>query len=208
MVRALGGDVESVETGAAAMVAAEGKDLLVLDIGLEDADGRALAGALRAEAGYRGAILCISGLGGEARRREALAAGADAFAEKPFETAADFTAAMLAALAARGGGTAAATEAADRPALSGRVLTGARADLIRARARLIQGLAAGDHAAVRRAAHFLSGVAGVLGDHALAEASRRAAERDPDAGPLRAVETMLDLAARAAERLRAPREAA
>ncbi len=87
MVRALGAIPTTAETAVQAMVASgeTAFDLIILDIGLADADGRVLARTLRETPhGEAAAILCVSGLGGQAREDGALAAGADAFAEKPF----------------------------------------------------------------------------------------------------------------------------
>lgn len=192
MARALGARVETAETAAQALALAErcGFDLIIVDIGLPDADGRVLINAVRAApACTRTAILCISGLDGEPRRKSALIAGADAFATKPFFDISAFQAAIGAAMGwvvtdAQAGVTAA-------PDLSG-VQPEALRDLNLAADRLRAAVASGDAGALRRGAHFLSGVAAIMGDDQLAGLCRKSeAASDDDAGALRATEKML-----------------
>ena len=93
MAKAMGAFVETAETAVQAMVASDAStfDLIILDIGLADADGRVLARTLRETPnGKAAAILCVSGLGGQNRIEGALVAGADAFTEKPFASVAAF----------------------------------------------------------------------------------------------------------------------
>lgn len=202
MLRRLGAEVEVAESAAEAAALSVGCDLIVLDIGLADADGRVLAQSIRAGAAADAAILCVSGLGGAERRDSALAAGADGFAEKPFESVAAFGEAAMAALAARGRATGPAALAEDASwRLSPTVAAHALNDLGRARLRLVSAMATGDVSGVRRAAHFLSGVAGVLEDSALGEATRAVQGARGEAAGLRAIEAMLGRIAEARERL-------
>jgi len=67
-------------------------------------------------------------------------------------------------------------------------------DLVRGESRLHRAVADGDVGAVRRAAHFLSGVAGLIGASELERAANAVQSAKGDAGGLRAVETMLTLA--------------
>ena len=68
------------------MVASEATafDLIILDIGLADADGRVLARTLRETPhGEAAAILCVSGLGGQTREDGALAHGVNRSGRRP-----------------------------------------------------------------------------------------------------------------------------
>jgi CheY-like chemotaxis protein len=77
-------------------------DACVLDIGLPEIDGLALARALRADARTQGAtLIALSGYGKEADRQAALAAGFDAYFVKPVNI--DALAEALARLGTRAG---------------------------------------------------------------------------------------------------------
>ena len=209
MCRRLGAEAEVAETAikAQALTAETRFDLLVLDIGLADADGRVLCQTIRDQGMCRtAAILCVSGLGGHDRRAAAIAAGADGFAEKPFDSVQAFAEAATGVLAARGLGPQGPFAEAAEPAepVSASVAAYALSDLKRAKKRLFSALAAGDVAGVRRTAHFLSGVAGVLNDKALGQASNMVQSGDGDTAGLRAIEAMLARVAEATERLKTP----
>jgi CheY-like chemotaxis protein len=74
----------------------------VLDIGLPEIDGLALARALRADPRTQGAtLIALSGYGKEADRQAALAAGFNAYFVKPVNI--DALAEALAQLGARAG---------------------------------------------------------------------------------------------------------
>lgn len=209
MCRRLGAEADVAETAikAQALTASEKYDLVILDIGLADADGRVLCSTIREQgASQDAAILCVSGLGGDDRRETALRAGADGFAEKPFDSVQGFAMAACAALDSRGvAPTGPYPEAAEpEEPISASIAAHALTDLKRARKRLFDSMAAGDVCGVRRTAHFLSGVAGVLNDRALGEASQRVQGATGETAGLRAIETMLTRVADATERLRSP----
>lgn len=213
MAKAMGAFVETAETAVQAMVASDTMafDLIILDIGLADADGRVLARTLRETPnGEAAAILCVSGLGGEARRDGALDAGADAFAEKPFASVAAFgeiaSHAIMTHLGVAGVKAIREVEAApeiEEEPLSAYVASCALEDLNRARQRLLTAVGEGDVAAARRAGHFISGVASLIGETQLDDASRSLETASGDAGALRSVETVLGLTFQAESKLKA-----
>lgn len=211
MAKAMGAIVDTAETAVQAMVASAETafDLIILDIGLADADGRVLARTLRETPnGEITAILCVSGLGGQAREDGALEAGADAFAEKPFASIAAFGEAASAAIMNRLGVTDEATafqpkEAPEEEeALSPYIVSCALEDLTKARERLLAAVGKGDVSAARRAGHFISGVASLIGETALDAASRTLETATGDSGALRSVETVLGLTFDAEKKLR------
>lgn len=201
MARALGATPETAETAVQAMAksAVTRFDLLILDIGLADADGRVLIKTLRdTPNGSAAAILCVSGLGGPDRKDGAIAAGADLFAEKPFASLDAFRATTGAAIARRKGRPAPDDiTQSDGPVegenLSPHVRRCALDDLTRAHDRMIRAVALGDASAARRAAHFISGVAGLIADTKLFAASRALEVAQADTGVLRNIETVLEM---------------
>lgn len=202
MAMALGAIPATADTAVRAMVASGQTpfDLIILDIGLADADGRVLARTLRGTAnGEAAAILCISGLGGQAREKGALEAGADAFAEKPFASISAFGKAANRAISNRSGVAGALmwdqAETGDdqQEALSPYIASCALEDLNKARQRLIDAVSKGDVSAARRAGHFISGVASLIGATALCAASRTLETAGGDSGALRSVENVLGL---------------
>ena len=209
MAKALGAIPATAETAVQAMVASSETpfDLIILDIGLADADGRVLARTLRETPhGEAAAILCVSGLGGQAREAGALEAGADAFAEKPFASISAFGEVANTAIMNRLGVSAAMAPAdliEDRvEELSPYIASCALEDLTKARARLIAAVGKGDVSAARRAGHFISGVASLIGETALDAASRTLETASGDTGALRSVETVLGLTFDAETKLR------
>ena len=76
--------VESVETGAAALraIAARAPDIVVLDLGLPDMDGKEVIRRARAFSDVP--IVVLSARDREAEKIEALDLGADDFVNKPF----------------------------------------------------------------------------------------------------------------------------
>lgn len=212
MAKAMGALVETAETAVQAMVASERTafDLLILDIGLADADGRVLARTLRETPnGKTAAILCVSGLGGQAREDGVRDAGADAFSEKPFASVAAFGEAAGGAIMARAGLTEVASvelEAdgtlEEEEALSPYIASCALEDLSRARERLLAAVGKGDVSAARRAGHFISGVASLIGATALDTASRTLETATGDSGALRSVEAVLGLTYEAETKLK------
>ncbi len=213
MAKAMGAFVETAETAVQAMVAS-GKtpfDLIILDIGLADADGRVLARTLRETPnGEVAAILCVSGLGGQAREDGVRDAGADAFAEKPFASVAAFGDAASGAIMAHAGVTEAGlAELDDRSPseqeepLSPYIASCALEDLSRARERLLTAVGKGDVSAARRTGHFISGVASLIGETALGAASRTLETAAGDSGALRSIEAVLGLTFEAETKLRA-----
>ena len=213
MAKAMGAFVETAETAVQAMVASEATpfDLIILDIGLADADGRVLARTLRETPhGKAAAILSVSGLGGQAREDSALEAGADAFAEKPFASLAVFGEIGSAAIMARHGVSGAAArvlheieyDEAEDESISPYIASCALEDLAKARERLLSAVSKGDVSAARRAGHFISGVAGLIGETALDAASRTLESASGDSGALRTVEKVLGLTFDAETKLR------
>ncbi len=205
MAKAMGAFVETAETAVQAMVASDAStfDLIILDIGLADADGRVLARTLRETPnGKAAAILCVSGLGGQNRIEGALVAGADAFTEKPFASVAAFGQASSNAITRHLGSSKIADQIAEQApahiefddALSPHIASYAIDDLSRARARLLAAVSKGDVSAARRAGHFISGVASLIGETALGAASRSLEIASGDTGALRSVEAVLGLA--------------
>jgi CheY-like chemotaxis protein len=88
MLRMDGHDAELVETAAAALEAARRKppEIVLLDIGLPDMDGYALARALREDPVTRDAlIIATTGYGREQDREKSRAAGIDAHLTKPID---------------------------------------------------------------------------------------------------------------------------
>ncbi|MEM7267647.1 MAG: response regulator [Pseudomonadota bacterium] len=209
MARALGAEAETAETAIQALAKsqAESFDLIILDVGLADSDGRVLTRTLRETPNGAGAaILCVSGLGGDQRRQSALNAGADEFVEKPFDGLPGFAAIAIQTLNQRAAPACAITYGGAAPAistpdLSSSVAAHAAEDLKRGESRLHKAVANGDVGAVRRAAHFLSGVAGLIGAGELESAANAVQGAKGDAGGLRAVETMLTLAFEARHQL-------
>lgn len=212
MAKAMGAFVETAETAVQAMVAS-GKtpfDLIILDIGLADADGRVLARTLRETPnGEAAAILCVSGLGGQAREEGVRDAGADAFAEKPFASVATFGEVAGRAILTRAGMTEVRPVEVDAPTLpepeetlSPYIASCAIEDLSRARQRLLTAVGAGDVSAARRAGHFISGVASLIGETALGAASRTLENASGDTGALRSVEAVLGLTFEAETKLK------
>ena len=213
MAKAMGASVETAETAVQAMVASDATafDLIILDIGLADADGRVLARTLRETPhGEAAAILCVSGLGGQTREDGALAAGADAFAEKPFASVAAFADVASHAIMTRLGVAGVkdafihspAPEPDEDEGLSPHIASCALDDLTRARKRLIAAVSDGDVSAARRTGHFISGVATLIGEQALDAASRTLETAAGDAGALRSVEAVLGLTYEAETKLR------
>lgn len=212
MAKAMGAFVETAGTAVQAMVASGNSpfDLIILDIGLADADGRVLARTLRETPnGKAAAILCVSGLGGQAREDGALDAGADAFAEKPFASVAAFGEAAGGAILTRAGLAEAGSillDATHTPeeeeALSPYIASCALEDLSRARERLLAAVGKGDVSAARRAGHFISGVASLIGETALDAASRTLETATGDSGALRSVEAVLGLTFEAETKLK------
>ncbi|MGB0506726.1 MAG: response regulator [Pikeienuella sp.] len=188
MARALGASVEMAETAIQALAMAEKTpyDLIIVDIGLPDSDGRVLISALRElSACQKTSLLCVSGLGGDARKSTAMISGADAFATKPFSNLGAFQTAICDALNRP-------DEDSNISSPSLRNFTPeALRDLDQAAIRLREAIASGDTGALRRSAHFLSGVANLVGDDHLANLCRKAEAMDKDAGALRATEKML-----------------
>ena len=217
MAKALGAIPTTAETAVQAMVAsAETEfDLIILDIGLADADGRVLARTLRETPhGESAAILCVSGLGGQTREDGALESGANAFAEKPFGSIAAFCECAEAAIMKQLGAAEEASRSCSEPgnkaepmeeALSPHIASCALEDLSRARERLLNAVSAGDLSAARRAGHFISGVASLIGASALDAASRTLETASGDSGALRSVENVLGLTFEAEARLRSAR---
>jgi CheY-like chemotaxis protein len=190
MARALGARVEMAETAVQALAMAERTpfDLIIVDIGLPDADGRVLISALReVSACMRTSLLCVSGLGGDARKSSALIAGANAFVTKPFV---DLNAFQTAANGAMGRPRDQSENPVEAPVTRNFTVEALR-DLDQAAIRLREAVALGDMSALRRSAHFLSGIALLMGDDHLAGLCRKAEAADEDAGALRATEKML-----------------
>jgi two-component system OmpR family response regulator len=96
-----GFDVTATRNGRDALARARAKppQLLVVDIGLPDSDGRDVCQALRAE-GIRAPVLFLTALGGVVDRLSGFNAGGDDYVTKPFEFAE--LVARLRALARRG----------------------------------------------------------------------------------------------------------
>jgi DNA-binding response OmpR family regulator len=84
-----GYDVEAVGTGQAALAAAaNGFDVVLLDIGLPDINGLEVCRRLRSNPATAGlAIVMLTGRGHPGDIRDGLAAGADDFLTKPIEEA-------------------------------------------------------------------------------------------------------------------------
>lgn len=210
MAKALGARTETAETAVQAMAASatEAFDLIILDIGLADADGRVLARTLRETPNGRGAaILCVSGLGGQERAAGAINAGADSFAEKPFGSISAFGQAALGALRRRGEPMGSyqddiEDEGAEDP-LSPHVAACAVNDLSRGRGRMLKAVAEGDLTAACRAAHFISGVASLIRARSLEGAANALQGAGGDTGALRNIEKVLELALRAEQELKA-----
>ncbi len=212
MAKAMGASVETAETAVQAMVASNAAafDLIILDIGLADADGRVLARTLRETSnGYAAAILCVSGLGGQSRAAGALNSGADAFAEKPFASVAAFCDAAGKAIMIHGGSAPSRRlpecdeeKAIEAAPLSPHIALCALDDLSRARERLFSAVGKGDVSAARRAGHFISGVASLIGEAALDAAARSLETASGDSGALRSVEVVLGLTFEAEDRLK------
>lgn len=80
-----GYEVETADTGAAALRKAAGikPDLIVLDLGLPDMDGREVIAGLRGWS--KAPILILSGRAASAEKIAALDAGADDYVTKPFD---------------------------------------------------------------------------------------------------------------------------
>jgi DNA-binding response OmpR family regulator len=79
-----GFDVTAVADGAAALAAAEGEpDVLVIDIGLPDADGRDICQALRAR-GSNAPVLFLTARDAVTDRLSGFSAGGDDYVTKPF----------------------------------------------------------------------------------------------------------------------------
>jgi DNA-binding response OmpR family regulator len=79
-----GFDVTAVADGAAALAAAEGEpDVLVIDIGLPDADGRDICQALRAR-GSNAPVLFLTARDAITDRLSGFSAGGDDYVTKPF----------------------------------------------------------------------------------------------------------------------------
>lgn len=189
-------------------------DFVVLDIGLQDADGRALATAFRASPMTRSSvIICISGLGGENRQQASLLAGADMFMQKPFPSFARLSGQLIACHQRRKRGEEPRIEPSSDPSQPSSVGTTGypegneveialfvSEDLKRAVARLEKGLKGRDSSTIHRAAHFLSGVAGLMGADELEQRCRilrRQDERDVDMDD---VEALLNLTRAARDR--------
>lgn len=81
-----GFEVTAVRSGHAAMERARAKppQLLVVDIGLPDSDGRDVCQALRAD-GLKAPVLFLTALGGVTDRLSGFNAGGDDYVTKPFE---------------------------------------------------------------------------------------------------------------------------
>jgi len=88
-LRLMGHEVSGTATAAEALVAAtlDVHDAIIVDIGLPDMDGRALARALRSAVGPEAVLVALSGYGLEEDRSASLAAGFDAHLVKPVEPA-------------------------------------------------------------------------------------------------------------------------
>ena len=83
-----GHDVRVAHDGASGLALARScaPDVVVLDIGLPDADGYEVARQLRAEAGIEGAtVIAMSGWSGEAERERSRDAGIDYHLVKPVD---------------------------------------------------------------------------------------------------------------------------
>lgn len=89
VLRRLDVAVDWVGTGreALARISVGGVDLVVLDLGLPDLDGTVVTRVARV-GGYAGGILALTARHGDDQPAQALAAGADAFMNKPFLVAA------------------------------------------------------------------------------------------------------------------------
>ncbi|HEX7687242.1 MAG TPA: response regulator, partial [Burkholderiaceae bacterium] len=86
---AAGHEVRTAHSAVEAQVVAAAfvPDVAILDIGLPDLDGYALAGRLR-DAPWRGRLVALTGYGQAADRERALAAGFDLHVTKPADPAA------------------------------------------------------------------------------------------------------------------------
>ncbi|CAB4698301.1 MAG: response regulator [Actinobacteria bacterium] len=107
-----GYEVASVDSGEGALeeLAARPADITILDLGLPDMDGLDVCRKAR-EAGYKGAIMIVTGRAGELDRVVGLDYGADDYLVKPFGVAE--LQARVRALLRRTGGAVASTEPVD-----------------------------------------------------------------------------------------------
>ncbi|GJE56481.1 MULTISPECIES: response regulator transcription factor [Methylobacterium] len=77
---------EATAQGAISLVAADGIDLVVMDVGLPDMDGREAVRVMRRE-GFRGPIIMLTAQDSEDDTVEGLEAGANDYVTKPFKFA-------------------------------------------------------------------------------------------------------------------------
>jgi two-component system, OmpR family, response regulator len=142
---------ESVGTGAQLLerVASSSPDLLIIDIGLPDADGRDVCQALRAQ-GIRVPVLFLTARDALPDRLSGFSAGGDDYLTKPFAFAE--LVARLEALLRRAGGEPAVAVGALRvdPKSHAAVCGGVAAGLTPTEFRLLARLAAAPGEAVRR----------------------------------------------------------
>jgi two-component system, OmpR family, response regulator len=129
-------------------------DVLVLDIGLPDADGRDVCQALRAR-GVAAPVLFLTARGALTDRLSGFHAGGDDYLTKPFALAELVV--RVHALARRGGGGASASVVGLDPAAHAIVVDGARVALTPTEFRLLAALAARPGEVVRRAALVAAG---------------------------------------------------
>jgi len=130
-------------------------DVLVLDIGLPDADGRDVCQALRAR-GVAAPVLFLTARGALTDRLSGFHAGGDDYLTKPFALAELVV--RVHALARRGGGSGRSASAVGLdPAAHAIVVDGSRVSLTPTEFRLLAALAARPGEVVRRAALVAAG---------------------------------------------------
>jgi two-component system NtrC family response regulator len=193
MVRALGARVEIVENGADGLAALtdSGIDLAIVDQGLPDMRGGAVIAAF---ADGPAALLAVSG-----EFDASAAPAADAFASKPFDGLAGFSAAIGDAMAARDTRRSIDIERLRRGlgAKVGSAAARARRDLLRGALRIEAAALKGDEAARDDAARMLVAVAALVDAAPLASSLRALPEAvDPEAAARR-IRLMCNAAARA-----------
>lgn len=181
-LQALGHRVEEAADGPATLVtaAAQRFDAVLLDVNLPGMDGVTIARTLAAQPDRPRLIGCSAEAFAHTREA-ALAAGMDAFLEKPVSLAALGSALRLAAVPATPTATANLFDRLRAPELIAQTRAALARDLPATVTSLRAAHDAGDTAALRRHAHFLLSTALLAGDATLVQLCRRL-EREADAG--------------------------
>ncbi|HET8948982.1 MAG TPA: response regulator transcription factor [Solirubrobacteraceae bacterium] len=153
-----GYEVLATASGAEAVrvFAERAPDVLVLDIGLPDADGRDVCQALRAR-GVAAPVLFLTARGALTDRLSGFHAGGDDYLTKPFALAELVVRVHALARRGQGGGGGSASVVGLDPAAHAIVVDGARVALTPTEFRLLAALAAHPGEVVRRAALVAAG---------------------------------------------------